>query len=377
MAAGVKGIAILGSTGSIGRQALEVVRRFPERFRVVGLSARSNLALLSRQVEEFCPAVVAAEELAGDGAGARNPLASRATVLELVAHPDAELVVMAIPGAAALVPVLHALQLRKRVALASKEAVVIGGALVAREVAAGAELLPVDSEASAIWQCLRGEERDVARLILTASGGPLRSRPVEELDRVTPQEALRHPTWRMGEKVTVDSATLMNKAFEVMEAHWLFGVPWERIEVVVHPQSIVHSLVEFQDGSVKAQLAYPDMRLPLQYALFYPQRGQGQFTERLDLVRVRRLTFEPLDPARYPAFALALEAARAGGTYPAALNAADEVAVELFLGERIGFTDILRLVRRVVDEHRPGSELSLEEILAADAWARQRARELA
>ena len=253
----------------------------------------------------------------------------------------------------------------------------MAGQLIAQEMAAGATLLPVDSEPSAIWQCLRGEDRDVARLIITASGGAFRDRPIEELATVTPEEALNHPTWSMGKKITVDSATLMNKAFEVIEAHWLFHVPWEKIEVVLHPQSIVHSLVEFPDGSVKAQLAPPDMRLPLQYALFYPRRIQSQWQDPLDITSVGPLSFERLERERYPCFNLALEAAQAGGTYLAALCAADEVAVGLFLEGKMGFTDIPRLVQQVVDEHQPGSATSLNEIMDAAAWAQFRVLELA
>ncbi|MSQ22450.1 MAG: 1-deoxy-D-xylulose-5-phosphate reductoisomerase, partial [Dehalococcoidia bacterium] len=214
-------------------------------------------------------------------------------------------------------------------------------------------------------------------LIITASGGPFRKRPVSELGNVTPEEALNHPTWRMGKKITVDSATLMNKGYEVIEAHWLFQTHWDRIQVALHPQSIVHSLVEFQDGTLKAQLAAPDMRLPIQYALFYPKRMPSQWAGGFDITKIGQLSFEPLNRERYPCFDLALDAARAGGTYPAALCAADEVAVDLFLGRKLGFTEIPRLVQKVVDEHRPGSATSLEDIMDADAWARRRTLEMA
>jgi len=376
MGSDVKGIAILGSTGSIGRQTLEVIRSFPQHFSVVGLGGWRNLELLQQQVEEFQPALVSCQDLSNGTAFPGLANSSSVTMEEMVCCPEVDLVMVATAGPAGLLPTLKALRARKVVALASKEVIVMAGELIAQEVAAGATLLPVDSEPSAIWQCLRGEDHDVARLIITASGGPFRTRPVAELATVTPEEALRHPVWRMGQKITVDSATLMNKAFEVIEVHWLFSMPWEKIEVVLHPQGIVHSFVEFQDGSVKAQMAPPDMRLPVQYALFYPQRVQSQWLDRLDITKVGSLSFERLDSERYPCFSIALEAVRAGGTYSTALSAADDVAVGLFLAGKVGFMDIPRLVQRVLDEHRPGNATSLDGVMDADAWARRRALEL-
>lgn len=373
----VKGIAVLGSTGSIGRQTLELLRLFPQDFSVVGLGGWRNLKLLQEQVQEFRPALVSCQEPREGKDDLRLDHSTRVTMEEMVCHPRVDLVVVAIAGTAGLLPTLQALRARKVVALASKEATVMAGQLIAQEVEAGATLLPVDSEASAIWQCLRGEDQKVSRLVITASGGPFRTWPLHELSRVTPEEALRHPTWQMGKKITVDSATLMNKGYEVIEAHWLFGVPWERIEVVLHPQSIVHSLVEFQDGSLKAQMAPPDMRIPLQYAFFYPRRIPSPWLERLDITKVGPLTFEPLDEKRFPCFSVALEAAKAGGTSPAALCAADDVAVGLFLERKLAFTAISGLVQQVVEEHQPGDATSLEDILAADAWARRRVTELA
>ena len=377
MGSDLKGIAILGSTGSIGCQTLEVIRSFPQHFSVVGLGGWRNLTLLQKQVEEFHPALVSCQETERGSAPPGLGNATIATLEEMVSHPQVDLVVMAVAGPAGLTPTLQALRSRKLVALASKEALVMGGQLIAQEMQAGATILPVDSEASAIWQCLRGEDQEVARLIITASGGPFRKRPISELSNVTPEEALNHPTWRMGKKITVDSATLMNKGFEVIEAHWLFQTPWDRIQVALHPQSIVHSLVEFQDGTLKAQMAAPDMRLPIQYALFYPKRMPSQWGNGFDITTVGQLSFEPLNRGRYPCFDLALEAAQAGGTYPAALCAADEVAVGLFLERKLGFTEIPTLVQKVVDKHRPGSAASLEDIMGADAWARRRALELA
>jgi 1-deoxy-D-xylulose-5-phosphate reductoisomerase len=296
---------------------------------------------------------------------------------EIACHPQVDLVLVATSGPSSLVPTFRALEAKKTVALASKEALVMAGALMSQQVASGGTLLPVDSEPSAIWQCLQGENEGISKLILTASGGAFRTRPYEQLADVTPEEALAHPTWSMGKKVTIDSATLMNKAFEVMESRWMFNVPWEDIEVAIHPESIVHSLVEFKDGSVKAQLAPPDMRLPLQYALFYPQRMESQWFKPLDITRLGTLNFEPMDVDRYPCFSIALEAAKAGGTYPAALCAADNVAVGLFLNREIGFMDIPRLVHQVVDEHQSGDESSLEDVVAAGEWASRRTHEIA
>ena len=378
MGSDLKGIALLGSTGSIGCQTLEVIRSFPQHFSVVGLGGWRNLTLLQKQVEEFHPALVSHQKMDHGFAPPGFGGSTLVTMEEMVSDPRVHLVVMAVAGPAGLLPTLQALRSRKQVALASKEALVMGGQLITQEMDAGATILPVDSEASAIWQCLRGEDQEVARLIITASGGPFRQRPLSELAGVTPEEALNHPTWRMGKKITVDSATLMNKAYEVIEAHCLFQTPWDKIHVALHPQSIVHSMVEFQDGTLKAQLAAPDMRIPLQYALFYPKRVQNPSLDHpLDMTRIGSLSFEPLEKQRYPCFDIALDAARAGGTYPAALCAADEVAVGLFLERKLGFTYIPTLVQKVVDEHHPGSASSLEDIMGADAWARRRALELA
>jgi len=374
MAGPVK-IAILGSTGSIGVQTLEVIRSFPQRFKVVGLAAGKNVPLLLRQAEEFAPQIIWAEEgLTSTGPGCRIVPPE-----EMAGHPDVEVVVVATAGAAGLGPTLAAIRAGKKIALANKEVLVMAGDIVMAEAGRwGAQILPIDSEHSALWQCLRGEERKaVSRLILTASGGPFRNMSPEELRRVTPEQALDHPTWRMGKKVTVDSATLMNKGMEVIEAHHLFGVPYENIEVVVHPQSIVHSLVEFADGSVKAQLSFPDMRLPIQYALAYPERLNNPALPRLDLISLRALTFEPPDPERFPCLRLAVEAGRRGKTYPAVLCAADEVAVALFLSRRIGFMDIPELVSRALERHVPVASPSLEEILEADRRTREEVLRLA
>lgn len=369
MVHGVKRLAILGSTGSIGRQTLEVVRAFPQRFQVVALTGGRNLTLLKAQVREFKPKLVSTES---GIKGERMPGASHLSMEEIAAHPDVELVVIATAGKAGLGPTLAAIRAGKTVALANKEVLVMAGEVVSAEAKRrGVEILPIDSEHSAIWQCLRGEDRkDIARLILTASGGPFRSKTTKQLAEVTPEEALRHPTWQMGTKVTIDSATLMNKGMEIIEAHWLFGVPFDRIEVVIHHQSIIHSLVEFVDGSTKAQLSFPDMRLPIQYALTYPERWEGVFRSKMDYSNVGSLNFEAVDLDRFPCLRIAREAAVKGGTYPAVLCAADEVAVELFLMNKIGFPGIANLVARTIERHNGVSQPSLEDIIAADAWAR-------
>jgi len=376
----VKGLVVLGSTGSIGRQTLEVVRALPQRFRVVGLAAGNNLSLLEEQVRQFRPRLVYASRQ-----GEQLYLRLREAGLpcqwaypeEMVTAPGVEVVMVATVGRAGLSPTLAALQAGKVVALANKEVLVMAGHLV-REAArqGGGQLRPVDSEHSAIWQCLWGERAEaVARLLLTASGGPFRDTPLEELGRVTAAEALRHPTWQMGPKVTVDSATLLNKGLECLEARWFFDLPLERIEVLLHRESIVHSLVEFRDGSLKAQLSAPDMRLPIQMALTYPERVEGVGVPRVDLGRLGALHFGPVDLRRYPCLALALEAGRRGGTYPAVLSAADEVAVQHFLAGHIGFLDIPRLLEDALARHRALPSPSLDEVLEADAWGRAQAEE--
>jgi len=385
-----KHVVVVGATGSIGRQTLEIVHHFPDELIVVGLAGGhraepmvdvvASSDVLRRSVRRIVMADDEAAAQVKDGLAVRGLLGGdgegpavyggRDALIDMVSAEDVDLVVMAMVGAEALVPTLAALEAGKDVALATKEVLVAGGQLVtAAAQRSGARLLPVDSEHSAIFQCLQGESRQaVERLLLTASGGPFRSVPKEELARVTPEEALRHPTWRMGPKVTIDSATLMNKGLEVIEARWLFDVPIDRIDVVVHPQSIVHSCVELVDGSILAHLGPTDMRIPIQYALLYPRRMPSP-VRRLSLADVRQLTFELPDRERFPALELAYEAARQGGTMPAVLNAANEVAVQLFLQRRIGFLDIPRLVERAMADHEPQAA-TLENVLAADRWAR-------
>ena len=367
-------IVILGSTGSIGRQTLDIVRAFPHEFEVVGLAAGNNTALLLEQISEFNPRYIWCNHPPA-------PLPSGVALLpmdEMAALPEVDQVMVALMGGVGLHPTMRALQAGKQVALSNKEPVVMAGpALKAAERKHNATILPVDSEPSAIWQCLQGEDNHIRRLMITASGGPFRRTPLAELESVTPEQALQHPTWRMGAKITVDSATLMNKAFEVIESHWLFSVPWEDIAVVVHPQSTIHSMVEFDDGSVKAQLGPPSMRLPIQYALFYPQRLPNAEIPRLDIGVAWSLDFEPLQPERYPCFGLATAAGQEGGTTPAVLSAADEVAVESFLRGSIGFTDIYRVVEKVLAQHQNQPNPELDAIIDADRWAGKRAGEIA
>ncbi len=366
-------IVILGSTGSIGRQTLDIVRAFPDEFQVVGLAAGNNTDLLLEQVAEFNPNYI----------WCSNPpeeLPSGATMLpmvEMVTLPEVDQVMVALMGAVGLAPTLSALRAAKQVALSNKEPIVMAGQILKEaEAAYGGVILPVDSEPSAIWQCLQGEDNHIRRLMITASGGPFRRTSLDELEHVTPEQALRHPTWRMGDKITIDSATLMNKAFEVIESHWLFAVPWEDIAVVVHPQSTIHSMVEFDDGSVKAQLGPPSMRLPIQYALFHPRRFANDEIPRLDIGAPWTLDFEPMEPKRFPCFDLAVSAGKTGGTMPAVLSAADEVAVQAFLAGSIGYTDIYRLVERVLSEHESQPSPDLDAIVEADRWANLRAAEI-
>ncbi|OGO29892.1 MAG: 1-deoxy-D-xylulose-5-phosphate reductoisomerase [Chloroflexi bacterium RBG_16_56_11] len=369
MKAPVKRLAVLGSTGSIGRQTLDVVRALPEHFRIVGLAAGKNLGLLARQVEEFRPDFVSYEssgrvELPGGG--------ELVTLEELACLSAADTVVIATSGMAGLAALLAAVKAGKNIALANKESLVSAGEIImAAADKSGARLLPVDSEHSAIWQCLNGEKPPPQRLVLTASGGPFRDYSRERMTGITVAQALEHPSWRMGKKVTIDSATLMNKGLEVIEARWLFGVPIESISVLVHPRSIVHSMVEFVDGSVKAQLGCPDMRLPIQYALSYPERLSNPSLPRIDWANFTGLAFEPPDTDRFPCLRLAIEAGRKGGTFPAVLCAADEAAVEFFLSGRIGFNDIPRLVEKALAGHRVVASPDLPAIVEAGRGARE------
>ncbi len=374
-----RGVAVLGSTGSIGVQTLDVAARFPEHVRIESLAAGTRWRELADQALRVRPGrVVIADErayadLRGALAGTGIAVAAGAdAVRELAQDAAVEVVVAAIVGAAGLVPTLAAVEAGKRVALANKESLVVAGALVEAAAArSGAVVLPVDSEHSALFQCLVGEPAgSVGRLILTASGGPFLTRPAATFDAITPAQAVAHPNWSMGAKISVDSATMMNKGLEVIEARWLFGVPADRIDVVVHPQSVVHSVVEFVDGSSKAQVGPPDMRVPIQVALSYPARWPADHA-RLDWTQAGPLTFEPADRSRFPCLGLAFDALRAGGSAPAALNAANEVAVARFLDGSIRFTDVPRLVEAGLSAARPAG--TLDGLLAVDRAARRAA----
>ncbi len=373
-----RGIALLGSTGSIGTQTLDIVRRFPDRLCVVGLAARRSIGLLESQVREFGPRLVYCEGDEEERAALTAAGCTEASLEDMVLDDGVDVVVTATVGDVALGPTIAALRAGKTVALANKESIVMAGELLAQLAARhGGALLPVDSEPNAIWQCLRGEDRAISRLIITASGGAMRHATAEQLASVTPERALRHPTWEMGPKITIDSATLMNKAFEVIEARWLFDVPWERIEVVIHPQSMIHSMVEFDDGSVKAQISPPDMRLPIQYALLYPERLGNPGIARFDPAATGALTFEPMDAGRYPCFSIGMEYGRRGGTWPAALCGADEAAVDLFLAGRIAFPDIPAVIGDAMAGHRAVADPTPADALEAAGWARARVAELA
>lgn len=381
-----KRIALLGSTGSVGRQTLDVVRRFPEYFRVVALAARSNVDLLAQQVAEFQPSLVTCfadtpEVEARARAMLPGVIIGEAGLLEVATHSDVDVVVAATSGLMGLKPVLVAIGAGKAVALANKETLVMAGHLVMHAAQqANVPVFPIDSEHSAIWQCLRGEQTsDIHRLLITASGGPFRTAKLEDLHDVTVEQALAHPTWRMGPKITIDSATLMNKALEVIEAHWLFDVPYECIDVVVHPESIIHSMVEFIDGSVKMQASLPSMHLPIMNALAYPQRlpaANTDFIRELRWSEVAQLHFEALDSARFPCFRLAIEAGKRGGTYPCVLVGADEEAVDLFLHGKIPFLAIAELIEAALERHQSIEHPDVSAALDACAWARRTVREL-
>ncbi len=379
----MKKITLLGSTGSIGTQTLEIVAQYPDQFQIIGLAAGRNIELLAQQIHQFQPQIVAiadANQLPDLKAAIANldsqPMlvAGDDGVVEVAAYGEAESVVTGIVGCAGLLPTIAAIKAKKDIALANKETLIAGGPVVLPLVQEyGVKLLPADSEHSAIFQCLQGiPSGGLRRILLTASGGAFRDWPVEKLAQVTVADALKHPNWSMGRKITVDSATLMNKGLEVIEAHYLFGVDYDQIDIVIHPQSIIHSLIELQDTSVLAQLGWPDMRLPLLYALSWPERIHTDW-EPLDLVKAGDLTFREPDHQKYPCMQIAYAVGRAGGAMPAVLNAANEQAVALFLEEKIRFLEIPRLIEQTCDRYQTHNQShpSLEDILAADQWARQ------
>jgi 1-deoxy-D-xylulose-5-phosphate reductoisomerase len=379
----MKRISLLGSTGSIGVSTLSVVGAHPDRFAVTALAAGRNTGLLKLQIERFRPRLavmidethaVELRRLLGPASGT-EVLSGPVGYREAAVASDADMVVSAMVGAAGLIPTLHAIEAGRDIALANKETLVMAGHLVLRRAAErGVKILPVDSEHSAIFQCLLGHRsEDVRRIILTASGGPFLHASREELAKVSAAQALRHPNWVMGQKITIDSATMMNKGLEVIEAGWLFGLDVAKIDVLIHPQSIVHSLVEYRDGSVIAQMGVPDMRLPIAYALSYPD-CLTRSEDSLNLPKVGALNFFHPDPLRFPALALAYEAAKAGGTMPAVLNGANELAVAAFIAEEIRFDRIVSVAEEVLSRHRGQADPEIDAILAADRWAREEAR---
>src|ERR1035437_4069490 len=376
----MRNLVLLGSTGSIGTSTIKVVEDLPDQIRVLGLGAGNNVELLLEQTRKHRPATISitdpakAQELRDALGNKAKVVCGDAGLLELATMPEADVVLIAIVGTAGLKPALAAIRAGKDIAIASKEILVMAGEIVMREAREhGVKILAVDSEHSAIFQCLDGKPaQSIRRLWLTASGGPFRTTPKEEFPAITVERALKHPSWVMARKITIDSATLFNKGLEMIEARWLFDVEMARVSVVVHPQSIVHSMVEFVDGSMLAQLSTPDMCLPIQYALTYPNRAPSQRVQT-SLAKLGALTFEEPDPDRFPALELARRAGEVGGTLPAVLNAANEVAVEAFLNRRVSFTDISAVVRRTMEQHQPVPHASLEQILAADAWARAEA----
>jgi len=370
----IKRLAILGSTGSIGKQTLEIVRALPGSFKVVGLAAGENFNLLQQQASEFKPEMVYFLNQRGH---AKIEGARLVSMEEMASHENVDIVVGATSGQAGLNPVIAAIKANKKIALANKEPLVTAGEIILAEMKKHQGwILPVDSEHSAIWQCMNGETQKPVRLILTASGGPFLRYSKEQLAGVTVEQALKHPSWQMGRKVTIDSATLMNKGLEVIEAHWLFDMPYEKIDILVHPQSIVHSMVEMADGSVKAQLSHPDMRLPIQFALTYPERLNNVTLPKLDWQKIQSLAFEQPDYERFPCLKLAIAAGKQGGTYPAVLCAVDEAAVDLFLKKQIHFTDIPVLLEKILNMHINNSRPELADINAADNWAREQVRNL-
>jgi 1-deoxy-D-xylulose-5-phosphate reductoisomerase len=376
VAAPLKGVAVLGSTGSIGTTALRVLERHQDRFRVTALTANSNGALLREQARKFSPAFVGMVESQPNADDAWK--SGTDALIAAATRDDVDIVLNAIVGAAGLDATLAALERGKRVALANKETLVIAGDLVRQACATGSgEVVPVDSEHSAILQCITGHPpSDVRRVVLTASGGPFRDWSAARLASATVDDALRHPTWRMGRKITIDSATLANKALEVIEAHFLFGLPYDRIEVVVHPQSVVHSFVEFIDGSVVAQMSVPTMELPVLYALTHPERVADDGVPAFDPVRISPMTYEPVDHERFPALRLGIAAGEAGGAAPAVFNAANECAVAAFLAGKMGFPDIPRAIASALDKLSDMPATTRDQLLAADSAARLHVREM-
>ncbi|CUS77221.1 1-deoxy-D-xylulose 5-phosphate reductoisomerase [Candidatus Kryptonium thompsonii] len=374
----MKRIAILGSTGSIGKNAIEVILNFPNRFKVTYLAVNKNIKLLLEQVKLLKPKGVVifdkekAEEFSNFVNGEVEVLSGEEGLLEVVSRDDVDIVLNSLVGFSGLKPTIKAIESKKRIALANKETLVVAGEIITKLLRENnVELIPVDSEHNAIFQCLVGEKiSDINRIILTASGGPFLYKNKAELENVTVEEALKHPNWKMGSKITIDSATLMNKGLEVIEAHWIFGLPVDKIKVVIHPQSVIHSMVEFIDGSIKAQLGVPDMKIPIQYALTYPERKHANYGQ-VDFVKLGQMTFLEPDLDKFECLKIAYEVAKLGGTYPTVLNAANEVAVEAFLNRKIKFTMIPEVIKKAIDAHKPKFNPDLDDILTADSETRK------
>src|SRR3989344_4102559 len=377
----MKHLSILGSTGSIGTQTLEIARQFPNEFKVVGLSSNKNSDLLLKQIKEFRPKAVAIMDKSKVddllNFSSCQVYSGIEGLNKIAALQEADTVVNALVGSVGIEPTYNAIKSKKNIALANKEALVAAGSVIMEEVKKNkVTLMPIDSEHSAIFQCLNGENtKEIEKITLTCSGGPFRNFSAEQLRNATRKDALNHPTWNMGNKITIDSATLMNKGFEVIEAHWLYGIPYDKIDIIIHPQSIIHSLVEFHDKSVIAQLGMPDMKIPIQYALTYPKRLQGM-APSLDLAKTSTLDFSEPDFEKFPCLQYAYEAGKTGGTLPAVMNAANEVAVNSFLNNKIRFLDIQRLIKKMMDEHNSIKNPSLKEILENDRKAREETKNL-
>ncbi|MCH2304635.1 MAG: 1-deoxy-D-xylulose-5-phosphate reductoisomerase [SAR202 cluster bacterium] len=368
-----KGIVLLGSTGSIGTQTLDVIRVFSDHFKVIGLVAGKNKNLLKSQIKEFNPKFAYCDQIESYDQLFDGTDSIYSDIETMITDSEVDLLVSATSGDFSILHTMSAINSGVSIALANKETIVMLGDILMDSVKSNkVNLFPIDSEPNAIWQCIRGEDNNISKLIITASGGSVRSTPLKEMKNLTPDQILKHPNWNMGDKITVDSATMMNKVFEVIEAHWLFDVPWEKIDVVVHPESMIHSLVEFDDGSIKAQISNPDMRLPIQYALMYPNRKNNKNIKRFDPISTGALNFIDIDYERYPCFKLGLNAAMKGGTWPAALSGADDIAVESFLKGKISFLEISSFISEILSSHNNILNPNIDQILDAANSARDR-----
>ena len=377
----MKNIVILGSTGSIGTQTLDIIRQHPNEFKIVGLTANKNIEILKKQIEEFKPLVASISDFkkANELANFTSTPIYNGTegLIKVACLSESDILINSLVGSIGVEPTFEAIKSKKNVALANKETLVTAGSVIMNEAKQNnVTVMPIDSEHSAIFQCLNGENKeDVKKITITCSGGPFKNKSKQELEQVTVEDALKHPTWKMGSKITIDSSTLMNKGFEIIEAHWLYNTNYEDIEVVIHPQSIIHSLVEFKDNSVMAQLGYPDMKIPIQYALSYPKRLPNN-TKQLNLSEIKTLDFWEPDHERFPCLQYAYDAGKTGGTLPAVLNAANEIAVQGFLDKKISYTDIPKLIKKMMDSHNLISNPSLKEILTIDKEVKQETQKL-